>query len=192
MTEAQTRRRRADAERSIEAIVQAAVAGFRRQPDVSMSEIAAAAGVGRVTLYAHFPSRRALIAAAAQRVLEDASGALDAADIDRGPAREALGRLVRAGWSVLDRSRGILAVERELAPSVVRTHHHEVLEQMGRLIARGQADGVFRTDMPLSWLVATCYSLFHAAAEEVGEGRLDATDVEDVLEATILGAISAP
>ena len=53
-----TRRRRSDAERSIAAIVGAAVDAFGRRSDVSMSEIATAAGVGRVTLYAHFPSRR--------------------------------------------------------------------------------------------------------------------------------------
>ena len=53
-----TRRRRSDAERSIAAIVGAAVEAFGRRSDVSMSEIATAAGVGRVTLYAHFPSRR--------------------------------------------------------------------------------------------------------------------------------------
>jgi TetR/AcrR family transcriptional repressor of mexCD-oprJ operon len=63
------RRRRADAERSIGAIVEAAVESFRRRPDVTMSEIASAAGVGRVTLYAHFPSREALVEAVTKHVL---------------------------------------------------------------------------------------------------------------------------
>lgn len=184
-----TRRRRADAERSIELIVQAAVAGFRRYPGVSTAEIATAAGVGRATLYAHFPSRGALIGAAARRVLDEASAALDAAEIDRGPAEEALGRLVRVSWSVIGRSRGILAVERELPPSLVRAHHSDVLQRMGRLMARGQAEGAFRRDLPLPWLVATCYSMFHAAAEEVDEGRLDESEVAEVLGKTISGAI---
>ena len=76
-TPTRTRRRRRDAERSIAAIVGAAVDAFGRGSDVSMSEIATAAGVGRVTLYAHFPSREALIEAATERVLVEASASLD-------------------------------------------------------------------------------------------------------------------
>jgi AcrR family transcriptional regulator len=184
-----TRRRRADAERSIAAIVEAAVDGFSRRPDVSMSEIATAAGVGRVTLYAHFPSREALIEAATRRILAEAGASLDTADLDHGPAIEALGRMVRTSWSVLDRYRGILDAERELTPSALRRHHGDVLERLDRLIARGQAEGVFRTDLPRGWLVVVCYSLFHAAAREVGEGRLDPSDATDVLEATLRGAL---
>lgn len=184
-----TRRRRSDAERSIAAIVEAAVDGFSRRPDVSMSEIATAAGVGRVTLYAHFPSRQALIAAATERVLAEASAALDAADLDRGPAVEALGRMIRTSWSVLDRHGGILDAELELTPAALRHHHGDVLERMDRLIARGQAEGAFRTDLPRGWLVVVCYSLFHAGAREVREGRLDPSGATTVLEATLRGAL---
>jgi AcrR family transcriptional regulator len=56
-------RRRADAERSIAAILDAGLACFGTNPDVTMTAVARAAGVGRVTLYAHFPSRQALLEA---------------------------------------------------------------------------------------------------------------------------------
>ena len=184
-----TRRRRSDAERSIAAIVGAAVEAFGRRSDVSMSEIATAAGVGRVTLYAHFPSRDALIEAATERVLAEASASLDSAELDRGPAVEALGRMVRTSWSVLERHRGILEAERELTHATLRRHHGAVLERIDRLIARGQAEAAFRTDLPRGWLVAVCYNLFHAAAQEVSAGRLGQAVATDVLEATLLGAI---
>jgi hypothetical protein len=45
------------------AVVAAATRVFCEQPQVSMADIARAAGVGRVTLYAHFPSREALLEA---------------------------------------------------------------------------------------------------------------------------------
>lgn len=185
-----TRRRRADAERSIAAIVEAAVDGFSRRPAASMSEIATAAGVGRVTLYAHFPSREALVEAATKRVLAEASASLDAADLDHGPAVDALGRMVRTSWSVLDRYRGILEAERALSPAALRRHHSEVLERIDRLIARGQVEGAFRTDLPRSWLVIVCYSLFHAAAQAVDERLLEPSDATEVLEATLRGALS--
>jgi AcrR family transcriptional regulator len=184
-----TRRRRADAERSIAAIVGAAVEAFSRRPDVSMSEIAIAAGVGRVTLYAHFPSREALVEAATQRVLAEAGASLDAADLDRGPATDALGRLIRTSWSVLARHGGIVDAEGALAPSALRRHHGDVLERIDRLIARGQGEGAFRTDLPREWLVEVCYSLFHAASGAASRGRLDPSDTADILEATIRSAL---
>src|SRR5919109_4475301 len=60
---------RADALASRERILEAAasLAGDRR---MSMVEVAAAAGVGRSTLYRHFPSRQALERAVQQRLLE--------------------------------------------------------------------------------------------------------------------------
>jgi AcrR family transcriptional regulator len=184
-----TRRRRADAERSIAAIVEAAVDGFSRRPDVSMSEIATAAGVGRVTLYAHFPSREALVEAATKRVLAEASASLDAADLDHGTAVDALGRMIRTSWSVIDRHRGILEAERALTPAALRRHHGDVLERVDRLIARGQSEGAFRTDLPRSWLVIVCYSLFHAAGQAVDEGLLEQSNAPEMLETTLRGAL---
>jgi len=62
---------------------------------------------------------------------------------------------------------------------------------VAHLIDRGQGDGDFRTDLPRDWLVATFYSLLHAAAEEVDAGRLPHDRAPDVLEATILAALAA-
>ncbi len=145
-----------------------------------------------MTLYAHFPSREALLEAAIDHALAQASVALDGAELHDGTAAEALGRLVRSSWSTIDRYRGLLAAADDLAPSRLREHHVGVLARIERLVARGQAAGDFRTDLPRSWLVAVCYSLFHAAAQEVGDGRLDQEVATDVLEATLLGALAAP
>jgi AcrR family transcriptional regulator len=183
------KRRRADAERSIASIVDAAVEAFSRRPDVSMTEIAAAAGVGRVTLYAHFPSREALLVAAIEAAVAHASAAIDDADLDDGSAVRALGRLVRSGWSSIERFQGLLAVSSHVPPSRLRSHHAAVLTRIERLVARGQATGEFRTDLPTAWLVTVCYSLFHSAANEVRDGRLDAATATAVLEATLTGAI---
>ncbi len=185
------RRRRADAERSIASIVGAAVEVLSRRPDASMTEIAAAAGVGRVTLYAHFPSREVLLEAAIESAVEHASAALHAADIDEGSAVRALGRLVRSGWTSIDRYQGLLAAGGELPPARLRSHHAGVLNRIERLVARGQAAGEFRTDLPREWLVTVCYSLFHTAAQEVREGRLNPTTATEVLEATLLGTLTA-
>lgn len=60
---------RADAQRNIAAILDAATECLARDPDLSLNDIARAAGVGRVTLYAHFDSRSGLVEAIVDRAM---------------------------------------------------------------------------------------------------------------------------
>jgi TetR/AcrR family transcriptional repressor of mexCD-oprJ operon len=184
-------RRRADAERNIAAILEAGLACFSRSADASVAEVARAAGVGRVTLYGHFPSREALTDAVLAHAVTKANTALDAVAIDHGPAAEALARLIGSSWRIIDQHRGLLAAaQAHLPPARVRHHHDQAMARVERLIARGQDQGTFRTDLPRSWLVATFYSLMHGAAEEVDAGRLDPAQAAGVLVATILAALA--
>ncbi|MBD2898055.1 hypothetical protein amrb99_70220 [Actinomadura sp. RB99] len=185
-----TTRRRADAERNIEAILDAALARLGRDPSASMTEIAKAAGVGRVTLYGHFPSREALVDTLFDRSLADADAVLGAVDVDAGRADEALARLVRSSWRVLDRQRTVLTVAlRVLGPARVRDRHAPVLARLERLLRRGRDEGVFTAAAPPGWQVTAVYTLMHAAAQEVDEGRLDAAEAAETLVSTILGAL---
>jgi TetR/AcrR family transcriptional repressor of mexCD-oprJ operon len=190
-------RRRADAERNIEAILDAAQSRLRHDPAASMTEIARAAGVGRVTLYGHFPSRETLLRAVFERSMHRADAALESVDVDSGPADEALVRLIDSSWRVVDEHRSLLAAALDhLGPDWVRERHADALARVERLIARGQADGVFARDLPLSWLVTTFYTLMHAAAQEAdreaGQGNLTPQTAPAVLTRTLLGALSAP
>src|SRR5919112_4662156 len=91
-------RRRADAERSIARILDAAVDALGEDPDASMSAIARRAGVVRATIYVHFPTREALLDAVTERALGEVAAAIARAEPDRGPPGEALARVVGATW----------------------------------------------------------------------------------------------
>ncbi|MEU4512940.1 TetR family transcriptional regulator [Nonomuraea wenchangensis] len=184
--------RRADAERNIAAILEAATRLISADPAASVADIAKAAGVGRVTLYGHFPSREALVDAVLEHTVGLADAVLDDPALDESPAPEAMAALLHSAWEVLDRHRRLfVAADRIMATERIREHHERPLRRVERLIERGRRDGDFRTDLPLPWLVTTFFSIIHSAAQERESGRLPAEDVEQVLVTTMLSLLTA-
>ena len=184
--------RRADAKRNVAAILAAAAECLARNPDTSMGEIAAAAGVGRMTLYGHFKTRAELLDAVLARVIADARDTLDAVDVSGDP-RDALARLVGSSWLVVDRLRLVLAAaQRELPAERIHQAHERVLDRVQSLIERGRDAGAFRADLPLPWLVSLAMNVMHAAAAEVTAGRLTSGQAPSVVAGTLLAALTAP
>src|ERR671929_169881 len=99
-TKASARKRRADAERNIQAIIDAALEALANDPDASMAEIARRAGVVRATIYMHFPTREALLDA----VMEEATGRV--AEAIRNAEPERGGACARHGDEAAGRDRG--------------------------------------------------------------------------------------
>jgi TetR/AcrR family transcriptional repressor of mexCD-oprJ operon len=185
--------RRADARRNIESIMEAAERCLARDPDASMSDIAAEAGLGRITIYGHFKTRGELVEVVVRRVLTDANAILGDVDLGGDPA-EALGRLVTASWEVTARSGSlVVAAERALPPPLVRNlHAGELEERVRRFLARAQRKRAFRADLSTAWLVALFHATLHAAAAEVHAGRLDSSEVAEIITTTLLGAYRPP
>ena len=185
-----TRPKRADALRNIEAILDAATECLADDPEMSVADIAATAGVGRITLYGHFKTRGELVDAVFARTMQRADEVLAGTDTT-GEPREALGRLVAASWEIVHQQQNLLhAAQRELPPERIRGTHDRVLRRMQSVITRGQRDGVFRTDLPKHWLVTTAFSLMHSAADEVHAGRIKPDDVPALLTQTLLAAFA--
>jgi TetR/AcrR family transcriptional regulator, mexCD-oprJ operon repressor len=181
---------RADARRNVELILAAAEACLARDPDASMSEIAAEAGLGRVTIYGHFSSRQALIEAVVRRVLASVDLALNAVELSGDPG-EAFERLVDATWQLTLRSGSlIVAAEKALPATKVREAHAGGIEDRYRnLFSAGQRSGAFATDMPADWLVATIHAILHAAASEIDAGRLAPDDASRLITSTMLAIL---
>ncbi|CAA9518731.1 MAG: hypothetical protein AVDCRST_MAG67-3223 [uncultured Solirubrobacteraceae bacterium] len=192
MPDSTTDRRRATAERNVDAILDAAVTLLERGTGANISAVAEHAGVSRVTVYAHFPTREALLAAVLQRAVNHARGALEAADPHTGPAVEALERIIAVAWRELDRNRAIAqATADHLASTDVLRTHDAAIQPIRELIERGQADGAFRTDLPTDWLVASFFALLHACGDHVRTGRMTATQAPEILATTIRDLFTA-
>jgi AcrR family transcriptional regulator len=185
---ARRRAPRADARRNVAAILDSATECLIRDPEATVAEIAKQAGVGRVTLYGHFPTRADLVDAVFARVSAEAEEILAGVDTGGDPVA-ALTRLVSSTWRVVHSTGAVLAAaERELPAERIRGHHDSHLARMTALIRRGRSAGVFRTDLPEQWLVTTGYTLMHAAADETMAGRIDADSAGNALIATLIAA----
>jgi len=185
-------RRRADAARSIARILDAAVDALAGDPDASMAEIARRAGVVRATIYVHFPTREALLEAVTHRAIAEVAEVIEAAEPHRGAPADALVRVVAASWRRLGRYHALVAINtQQHGHDELRQRHSSVLAALEPLIERGQADGSFRTDVPVGWHLSMVMALIHAASGELGARRVSDTDAEPALVATVLGAVTA-
>ena len=190
MSTSPPKRRRADAERNIASILDAALAALASDPDASMAEIARRAGVVRATIYMHFPTRVALLDAVQDHATALVADAIRRAEPDRGEPEDALERVIRATWMQLSQFHGILALNiGRLSAKELHRRHLPMTTQFIPLLQRGQADGVFRSDVSAEWLIAVVRAIVHVASTELQAGRLSQAEVERTMVTTALNAV---
>jgi len=185
------KRRRADAERSISSIINAALEALASDPDVSMAEIARRAGVVRATIYMHFPTRESLLDAVMEHAVAQVAQATRDAEPTRGEPEEALERVLRATWQKLSDFHALLAINTSrLSAKELHRRHQPVMRLFVPLIERGQKKGIFRSDLPISWHLAMIRAIVHAASGEVRSGRITEAEVEPAILSTVMSALS--
>jgi TetR/AcrR family transcriptional repressor of mexCD-oprJ operon len=185
------KRRRADAERNISVITNAALEALAGDPDVSMAEIARRAGVVRATIYMHFPTREALLDAVMEHATAQVAEATRQAEPERGEPKEALERVLLATWRQLSQFHNILQINiNRLSAKELHRRHLPITTQIVPLLERGQADGVFRDDVSARWLIAVVRAIVHVASTELQAGRLTEAEVERTMLTTAFAAIS--
>jgi AcrR family transcriptional regulator len=153
------------------AILDTAAHVLAERPDASINDIAAAAGVGRATLYRYFPTREALLQALAAEAVDEAVARIAEAGLEQVAVPEALQRFLRAILAVGDRY-AILIGDRV-------TECRPQFEEAGRTIAvplqavfqRGIDDGTLRNDLDLEVL----FTLFRGMVAGAFEAQLART-----------------
>ena len=183
--------RKATAERNLAAILDAGERLLRSGREPTISAVAAEAGVSRPTVYAHFKDRRAIVEAIVARAVERAMSAVRSARPDEGPAAAALERLIAESWEHVAGDQEIArAAAADLSADAMRRAHSSARAVIAGLVERGRDEGVFRDDVPASWLITSLLALIHAAAEEVRSGTLSRKQAGTILLATVPGVFA--
>jgi AcrR family transcriptional regulator len=181
-------------------ILDAAARALSRNASAATADIAAAAGVSRATLNRVAPGRAALLAAIAERAVDQAEAALDrveAADAP-GPARpggpDRLAALVAELLPVAHAYGFLLspAATWPAGPAAERADAGwERIER--RLLAgfeRDRAAGLLRPDVSAEWVLEAFGALLLAAAEAVAAGRLARRDAAPFVTRTLLEGVA--
>ncbi len=151
------RPRQALQQRVAAAIVEAAARVLtERGEQASMTEVAAAAGVARATVYRYFPSREALLTRVADLAVADAGERLASARIGEVAPDEGVTRAVRA---LADVGEPFIVLARDRVRPDRRQFDAAVATPLRQLFEGGQAAGAFRADVSTSWLVETFLAL---------------------------------
>lgn len=183
--------RRADAERSVARILDAAIDALASDPEASMAEIARRAGVVRATVYVHFPTRESLLEAVTHRAIAEVAEVIEAAEPDRGEPADALARVVTSAWRTLGRYHSLVEINTRLAHTKLHAKHGPVLGVLEPLIERGQRDGQFRAGVSPAWHLAIVLAIIHSASAALNAEHASPEAIERELVATVLGAVSA-
>jgi TetR/AcrR family transcriptional repressor of mexCD-oprJ operon len=183
--------RRATAERNVQAILDAAEALLHEGASASIAAVAARAGVSRVTVYAHFSSREAILEAVIERTVARAALVFDEATSGATSALEALERAIRASWAELSRNAAIAeAAAAQLSPDALRRTHESGYGHVRQTFEAGIQGGEFRSDVPVEWLLSVYHALLHAAGDDVRAGRIDSATALHALTTTMRAAFA--
>ncbi|WP_093774365.1 TetR/AcrR family transcriptional regulator [Streptomyces sp. yr375] len=168
-------------------ILRSAAALLARTSTATMDEVAKAAGISRATLHRHFAGRDALVRALETLGIAECEKALDAAQLDEGPADAAVRRLV----GEIESAAGLLAflyTENQLFEGA---EEHpgwtRIDDRISALFRRGQKDGAFRIDLTPAWLTEALYGLLASAAWLVQSGRGAPRDFQHMTTELLLG-----
>lgn len=160
-----------------------------RQPTASLTEIAAATGVSRTTLYARFPTRQALLVGLAQAAMDLVEKAYVDARLDDAEVTASLGRVVELLVPLGERVEFLLR-ERSLdgEPELV-ARYAELDRPLVEFVTGAQRAGELRGDLPAWWIVASLFGSVYAAWEAIADGRLAPRDAPGLVLGTVLDGV---
>ena len=182
-------RKRADAVRNRETVLEAAIRLLGERPDASMRDVADASGLGRTTVYRHFATREDLVRALLTRVVRESGERMTAAAASGGGATAVLRRMADDLVELGVRFR-FLEHHRDLRDEKLVNPEQGENEPYERWFGEAQAGGELRDDLPVEWMLAMLRGMTIAAIDEIIAGRAERSACGRMLGETLVAAFT--
>jgi AcrR family transcriptional regulator len=179
---------RADAERSVRAILEAAERVLAQDAGASMEQIAEAAGLTRITVHRRFANRQALLEALAVSAKQQLIDAIEEARPDAAPALVALYRVTANVLRVKNSWRFTLS---HATPhtSTAAALWDEINAHTFELLTRAQREGLLAPDADLEWTGQVYYALMNEALNRPGADQDPAAQDPDALATLVIDTL---
>jgi AcrR family transcriptional regulator len=179
---------RADAERSVRAILDAAERVLAEDAGASMEQIAEAAGLTRITVHRRFANRQALLEALSVSAMQQLLDAIEEARPNSAPALVAMYRVtanvlrVKSAWRftlthITSLSEAAAALWADIDANTVE------------LLARAQREGLLAQATDLAWMRQVYYALLTEALNRPGTEQDSAAQDPDALAALVIDTL---
>ena len=146
-------------------ILDVALEVLGENPEAGMGDIAAAAGVVRRTVYAHFPSRLDLIRTLTERAVTEIPAVLTEVNAAGAAADATWVEFIARVWPVAHRYRVLVALRRGEYGEAIHGLLGPVDELLAGLVQRGQDSDVFARHLPAATLSQLAYGVVFAIAD---------------------------
>ncbi|WP_329361052.1 TetR/AcrR family transcriptional regulator [Streptomyces sp. NBC_01483] len=179
---------RADAERSVRAILEAAERVLAQDAGASMEQIAEAAGLTRITVHRRFANRQALLEALAVSAKQQLIDAIEEARPDAAPALVALYRVTANVLRVKSAWRFTLShanAHTEAAAAL----WDEIDAHTLKLLTRAKREGLLAPDADLEWTRQVYYALLGEALNRPGAEEDPAAQDPDALARLVIDTL---
>jgi AcrR family transcriptional regulator len=179
---------RADAERSVRAILEAAERVLAEDAGASMEQIAEAAGLTRITVHRRFANRQALLEALSVSAMQQLLDAIEEARPNSAPALVAMYRVtanvlrIKSAWRFTLTHNSSLS---EAAAALWADIDADTVE----LLARAQREGLLAPATDLDWMRQVYYALLSEALNRPGTEQDSAAQDPDALAALVIDTL---
>ncbi|WP_069767788.1 TetR/AcrR family transcriptional regulator [Streptomyces sp. LUP30] len=179
---------RADAERSVRAILEAAEQVFAQDAGASMEQVAEAAGLTRITVHRRFANRQALLEALAVSAKQQLIDAIEEARPQAAPALVALHRVTANVLRVKNTWRFTLSHAAAHTPAAAALWG-EIDTHTVELMNRAQREGLIAPDADLAWTRQVYYALLGEAVNGPGTEQDPAAQDPDALATLVIDTL---
>ncbi|MEV6711466.1 helix-turn-helix domain-containing protein [Lentzea sp. NPDC051208] len=179
---------RADAERSVRAILEAAERVLAEDANASMEQIAEAAGLTRITVHRRFANRQALLDALAVSAKQQLVDAIEEARPESAPALVALYRVTANVMRVKTTWRFTLS-HATAHTDAAAALWEEINGHTTDLLNRAREEGLLAPEADLEWTRQVYYALLSEALNRSGVDESPTAEDPDALATLVIDTL---